>query len=86
MTGVRDGNLIGAKPDSGFDDRAHGVASEERELPFSAHLAILFKAYRITLRFRPVLSLSPAAPASTELGSAALRASPTEWTLALVLV
>jgi len=36
--------------------RALGVASDEHELPFSVHLAILFRAYRMTLRFHSVLS------------------------------
>jgi len=43
---------------------AFGVASDRHELPFSAHLAILFKVYRMTLRFHSVLSLSPVAPTS----------------------
>jgi hypothetical protein len=47
---------------------ASGVASDGRELPFSVQLAILFKVYRMTLRFHSVLSLSPVALASTSAG------------------
>ena len=41
--------------------RSLSVASDWHELPFSVHLAILFKVYRMTLRLHSVLSLSPAA-------------------------
>ena len=41
-----------------------GIANDGDELPFSVHLAILFKVYRMTLRLHSVLSLSPAALAS----------------------
>lgn len=41
---------------------------DKDELPFSVHLAILFKVYRMTLRFHSVLTLSPFALASTNAG------------------
>jgi hypothetical protein len=42
-----------------------GVAGDRNELPFSVHLAILFKVYRMTLGFHSVLSFSPLALPST---------------------
>jgi hypothetical protein len=41
-----------------------GDAGDGQELPFSVHLAILFKVYRMTLRFHSVISLGPFALAS----------------------
>ena len=51
--------------DKAWIRRSLGVASDGHELPFPAHLAILFKVYRMTLRFHSALSLSPVAHTST---------------------
>src|SRR5579863_5377658 len=55
----------GRSRESAADQGCRGIAHDGDELPFPVHLAILFKVYRMTLRFHSVLSLSPVALANT---------------------